>query len=103
MLFPRCVVFAGEVPWIGSPPDAEKAERKADPWYTGEPARFYRDWNILKTEEDTFPCESGGIPHVHCMDIVIAEKPQRNVEEQERKWIKKHRMPYGIMEHSVLQ
>jgi len=67
--------------WLGFPPDAEEAERKAEPWYTGELARFYRDWNILSMEEDTFPCESGGIPHVHCMDIVIAEKAQRALEE----------------------
>jgi len=67
--------------WLGIAPDAEEAERKADPWYTGELARFYRDWKILKMEEDTFPCESGGIPHVHCMDIVIAEKAQRALEE----------------------
>ena len=60
--------------WLELPPDMEQAEREADPWYTGELAAFYRDWNILTMEEVTFPCESGGIPHVHCMDTVIAEK-----------------------------
>jgi len=28
--------------------------------------------------EVIFDCESGGIPHRHCMDILIAEKPDEN-------------------------
>ncbi|MBQ4321146.1 MAG: class I SAM-dependent methyltransferase, partial [Oscillospiraceae bacterium] len=63
--------------WLDLPADMEQAEREAEPWYTGELASFYRDWNILNMEEVIFPCKSGGIPHVHCMDVVIAEKPQR--------------------------
>ena len=27
-----------------------------------------------KTEEIIFNCNSGGIPHQHCMDIMIAER-----------------------------
>lgn len=34
----------------------------------------YHDWKLHKTEEIIFNCNSGGIPHQHCMDIMIAEK-----------------------------
>jgi len=34
----------------------------------------YHDWKLHKEEEIIFDCNSGGIPHQHCMDIMIAEK-----------------------------
>ncbi len=35
---------------------------------------LYYDWKMRKTEEIIFNCNSGGIPHQHCMDILIAER-----------------------------
>ena len=29
---------------------------------------------INKNEEKIFDCNSSGIPHKHCMDVIIAEK-----------------------------
>ena len=35
---------------------------------------LYDDLNLHKTEEIIFNFNSGGIPHQHCMDIMIAER-----------------------------
>ena len=43
-------------------------------WNSGELFMLYHDWKLHKTEEIIFNCNSGGIPHQHCMDIMIAEK-----------------------------
>ena len=55
-------------------PDSEEAERLVEPWYSGELTNYYHDWLLHKNEEIIFDCNSGGIPHKHCMDILIAEK-----------------------------
>ena len=41
---------------------------------SGELFMLYHDWKLHKTEEIIFNCNSGGIPHQHCMDIMIAER-----------------------------
>lgn len=46
------------------------------PWKSGELFLLYHDWKLCKTEEIIFKCNSGGIPHEHCMDIMIAERMQ---------------------------
>ena len=56
------------------PPDSEEAELKNEPWYSGELMRHYHDWVFHKYEEEIFDCNSGGIPHKHCMNKMIAEK-----------------------------
>ncbi len=61
-------------PFIKSPPDAEKKEDIRSPWKSGELLTYYYDWMFHKTEEIIFDCNSGGMPHKHCMDIMIAEK-----------------------------
>lgn len=61
-------------PFIGIAPDSEEAERLVEPWYSGELANYYHDWLFHKNEETIFDCNSGGIPHKHCMDILIAER-----------------------------
>ena len=33
----------------------------------------YHDWMIHKMDEVIFDCNSGGVPHQHCMDILISE------------------------------
>ncbi|MBP3475699.1 MAG: hypothetical protein J6K48_05210 [Lachnospiraceae bacterium] len=34
----------------------------------------YHDWKIELLEEVIFDCDSSGVPHQHCMDVVIAGK-----------------------------
>lgn len=31
------------------------------------------DWMFHKYEEEIFDCNSGGIPHKHCMNTMVAE------------------------------
>lgn len=64
-------------PFIPSAPDMEEAEKLADPWVSGELATYYHDWRFHRFEETIFSCRSGGIPHQHCMNILIAEKPSK--------------------------
>lgn len=61
-------------PFIEPAPDLEDAEKQVEPWYSGELANYYNDWFFHKNEEMIFDCNSGGILHKHCMDILIAEK-----------------------------
>ena len=63
---------------IISAPDYDDFERQVPPWHSGELAGYYQDWYFHKCDEVIFDCESGGIPHRHCMDILIAEKPDEN-------------------------
>lgn len=62
-------------PFLPAAPDLDEQELQTPPWYSGELMGFYHDWYIHKCDEITFDCQSGGIPHRHCMDILIAEKP----------------------------
>lgn len=61
-------------PFIEMAPDSEAVEKQTEPWYSGEMLYYYHDWFFHKNEEIIFDCNSGGIPHKHCMDIMIAEK-----------------------------
>lgn len=63
-----------EKPFIAPAPDTEPAETDHPAWKSGELFMHYHDWQLHKTEELIFPCQSSGIPHKHCMDIMIAEK-----------------------------
>ena len=62
-------------PFIAPPPDAETAESLHTPWVSGELYTLYHDWLLKRTDELIFPCQSGGLPHRHCMNVMIAEKP----------------------------
>ncbi len=56
-------------------PFIERAKSKGgNLWRSGELFMAYHDWLLHKCEENIFDCASGGIPHRHCMDTVIAEK-----------------------------
>ena len=61
-------------PFIQLPPDIEESEIAAGDWRSGELFTYYHDWLFHKNEERIFDCNSSGIPHKHCMDIIIAEK-----------------------------
>ncbi|MCH5192376.1 MAG: methyltransferase domain-containing protein [Oscillospiraceae bacterium] len=43
-------------------------------WVSGELFGYYTDWRLHSCNEVIFDCMSGGVPHKHCMDIMIAEK-----------------------------
>ncbi len=58
-------------PFVEVPPDKEDNRFR---WRSGELFMQYHDWKLRKTEERVFDCNSGGIPHQHCMDIMIAER-----------------------------
>lgn len=60
--------------FIGTAPDNEEAELRNEPWYSGELMQHYYDWLFHKYEEEIFDCNSGGIPHRHCINRMIAEK-----------------------------
>lgn len=61
-------------PFIETAPDSEENELSADPWYSGELMKYYHDWMFHSSEEVIFDCNSGGIAHKHCMDVVITQK-----------------------------
>ena len=58
-------------PFLPPPPDLEPGETL---WKTGELFSFYADWKIHLFDEVLFADDSGGQPHVHCMDVILAEK-----------------------------
>jgi len=57
-------------PFIAPAPDIEGYED----FYSGELFSYYRDWYIHEMKEVIYDCSSRGIPHQHCLDIMIAEK-----------------------------
>jgi len=61
-------------PFLPLPPDIEESEMTAGDWKSGELLVYYHDWLLHRSEEKIFDCSSGGIPHKHCMDVMIAEK-----------------------------
>ena len=44
------------------------------PWKSGEIFTYYYDWEISRMDEVIFDCNSGGMPHKHCIDIMIAKR-----------------------------
>ncbi|MCM1120889.1 MAG: helix-turn-helix domain-containing protein [bacterium] len=60
--------------FVDKPFMKKKAGQQRTPWKSGELFLCYHDWLFHKCEEVIFDCNSGGVPHQHCMDILIAEK-----------------------------
>ena len=58
-------------PFVEVPPNKDTNRFR---WKSGELFMLYHDWKLRRTEEVIFDCNSGGIPHQHCMDIMIAER-----------------------------
>lgn len=58
-------------PFLQAPPDAEPSDRI---WTSGELYSYYSSWYFHQCSEIVFDCNSEGIAHKHCMDILIAEK-----------------------------
>ncbi len=71
-------------PFIADPQDMEADELAAGYWKSGELFTYYHDWLFHKNEERIFDCNSGGSPHKHCMDILIAEKTKQALTEDNK-------------------
>ncbi len=63
-------------PFIDRAPDSTRNEEQGDPWYSGELFGYYHDWLFHTCGEEIFGCNSGGTPHKHCMDMLIAQKSE---------------------------
>lgn len=61
-------------PFITRAPDSTRDEDKRHPWLSGELFTYYHDWLFHTCKEEIFDCNSGGTPHQHCMDTLIAQK-----------------------------
>lgn len=61
-------------PFIQPAPDMEKEELQVDIWKSGELFTYYYDWLLHKNEEIIFDCNSSGVHHMHCKNVLIAEK-----------------------------
>lgn len=61
-------------PFISRAPDMTRDEKQRHPWHSGELFGYYHDWLFHSCREEIFDCNSGGIPHKHCMDTLIAQK-----------------------------
>ncbi len=66
-------VFVGK-PFVPPAPDMEKDELQVDIWKSGELFTYYHDWLFHKSEEIVFDCNSSGVLHKHCKNVLIAEK-----------------------------
>lgn len=60
-------------PFIAPAPDSTGIEEAQPLWYSGELFRYYHDWMFHTCTEEIFDCNSGGSPHKHCMDTLIAQ------------------------------
>ncbi len=61
-------------PFITRSWDNPEDEKLRHPWYSGELFGYYHDWLFHTCREEVFDCSSGGVPHKHCMDTLIAQK-----------------------------
>ena len=58
-------------PFIERAPDAETT---AFPYKSGELMGYYWDWEIVYCAEEIFDCMSGGVPHKHAVNRIIARR-----------------------------
>lgn len=63
-----------EKAFIAPAPDSEETETAKKRWKSGELFMCYHDWKFHTMDEFVFDCNSGGVPHKHCMDVMIAER-----------------------------
>lgn len=61
-----------EKPFIDPAPDDNGENYSL--WQSGELFGYCHDWLFHRNDEFIFDCCSGGVPHKHCMDVLIAEK-----------------------------
>ena len=58
-------------PFIPLPPDWDEGEKM---WPTAKLFTYYPDWKFERIDETIFECHSSGVPHLHCMDVLVARK-----------------------------
>ena len=58
-------------PFIPPAPDGEPSAQR---WISGELFTHYHDWLIEWCTEEIFDCSSGGMPHQHATNRVVARK-----------------------------
>ena len=58
-------------PFIAEAPDADEGVRL---WISGELFMHYHDWKIEFCTEEIFDCTSGGVPHQHAVNRILARK-----------------------------
>ena len=66
-------------PFIARAPDAE---RTSHVWLSGELLTYYHDWRIEFCAEEIFDCMSGGVPHEHAVNRMIAGKAMQGSQLQ---------------------
>ena len=62
-------------PFIPRAPDAESTSHL---WRSGELMSYYWDWEIVYCTEEIFDCTSGGTPHKHAVNRLIARRGTNN-------------------------
>lgn len=58
-------------PFLAVPPDWGADEHF---FRSGELLTYFANWEVLRFEETIFDCSSGGVPHRHAMDTLIARR-----------------------------
>jgi tellurite methyltransferase len=61
-------------PFLPQAPDADPGEKRL--FTSGELLSYYWDWEIVYFAEEIFDCNSGGVPHKHCINRMIARRYQ---------------------------
>lgn len=61
-------------PFLPPAPDADSGEKQL--FTSGELLSYYWDWEIVHFVEEIFDCNSGGVPHKHCINRMIARRYQ---------------------------
>lgn len=67
-------------PFLQRKPDYEETKGSRAEWLSGELFTMYHDWYFEQSREVVFDCFSGGVPHQHCMDVLIARKLYNKME-----------------------
>ena len=60
-------------PFIAKAPDGEESARH---FLSGELFTYYHDWRIEFCSEEIFDCMSGGLPHQHAVNRMLARRPK---------------------------
>lgn len=58
-------------PFIPLPPDWDVYEKL---WPAAKLFTYYPDWLFERIDEYIYECHSSGVPHLHCMDVLVARK-----------------------------
>jgi tellurite methyltransferase len=63
-------------PFIPLPPDWDRYEQL---WPSGKMFTYYPEWKFERIDETIFECHSSGVPHLHCMDVLVARKEPQDI------------------------